>query len=141
MAIQIAAALMPIIKKMGTEIAAEVAYKIASEEFQRQKLKLRNKVDALSAEDSKSGGRTRGVKLMSMRIASEAIESKALKTGLGAVLGSMTAATSASANKYEAGDVFEKNRKKTASEDKINKESRKIVHDEKIDTSRRKYGR
>lgn len=143
MAIQLAAALMPVIKKVGMEVATEVAYKMVSKELERQKGRLRGKVETLSAgADSGKGGKK--VKLLGARIASEALESKALNTGMGAVLGAMTTAASASIRRTEDEDVFGKQQdsaRKAKEEHAARKNVNGQMQKSQDETVHRKFGR
>lgn len=141
MAIQLAAALMPVIKKVGMEVATEVAYKMVNKELERQKGHLCGKVETLSTDaDSVRGGKK--VKLLGKRIASEALESKALNTGMGAVLGAMTTAASASIRKTEDKGVFGKQQDSARKAPKENA-ARKNMNRQKPqdETVHRKFGR
>ena len=78
------------------EVASEVATKMVREELQRQKKRLQNTANGISKEPLlKTDIKTR-TKQLGTRVATEVLESRALNTGLGAVLGTVTTAVSAS---------------------------------------------
>lgn len=91
MAIQIAAVIMPIIKKVGMEVATEVAIKIAGEELKRQKDRLKNRAAGIPNEPAQKVGIKERSQRFGARVAHDALASKALNTGMGAVIGSMAA--------------------------------------------------
>ena len=98
MAIQLAAAIAPVVKKVGIEIATEVAYKMLHEETRRRKAKIKQLREKrrswynpwmLQKPDMKQR-----VKNFGNRVAYEVLDSKALNTGIGAVVGSISTAVS-----------------------------------------------
>ncbi len=91
MAIQLAAALMPVIKKVGMEVASEVATKMVWEELQRQKKRLQNTANGIPNEPLPKTGIKIRTKQLGTCVANEVLESRALNTSLGAVLGTVTA--------------------------------------------------
>lgn len=127
---------MPIVKKVGTEVATEVAYKMVSKEIDRQRTKLQAKVSSYSEEKERNGRKTHTITKLGTRMAAEIMDSQSLKTGLGAVLGTISAASSASMKKEGGKELFPK-RAEGQRKKKRETESRK----EEPTGTRRKYGR
>ena len=89
MAIQLAAAIAPVVKKVGIEIATEVAYKMLHEETRRRKAKikqLRENGGLGTSMDAPKPDMKQRVKNFGNRVAYEVLDSKALNTGIGAVV-------------------------------------------------------
>ena len=73
MAIQIAAVIMPIIKKVGMEVATEVAIKIAGEELKRQKDRLKNRAAGIPNEPAQKVGIKERSQRFGARVAHDAL--------------------------------------------------------------------
>ena len=111
MAIQLAAAIAPVVKKVGIEIATEVAYKMWHEEPRRRKAKinqLRENGGLGTSMDAPKPDMKQRVKNFGNRVAYEVLDSKALNTGIGAVVGSISTAVSSNIRTPEEEVLFKK---------------------------------
>lgn len=107
MAIQLAAAIAPVVKKVGTE----VAYKMLHEETRRRKAKikqLRENGGLGTSMDAPKPDMKQRVKNFGNRVAYEVLDSKALNTGIGAVVGSISTAVSSNIRTPEEEVLFKK---------------------------------
>lgn len=107
MAIQLAAAIAPVVKKVGIEIATEVAYKMLHEETRRIK-QLRENGGLGTSMDAPKPDMKQRVKNFGNRVAYEVLDSKALNTGIGAVVGSISTAVSSNIRTPEEEVLFKK---------------------------------
>ena len=103
MAIQLAAAIAPVVKKVGIEIATEVAYKMLHEETRR-----RENGGLGTSMDAPKPDMKQRVKNFGNRVAYEVLDSKALNTGIGAVVGSISTAVSSNIRTPEEEVLFKK---------------------------------
>lgn len=110
MAVQLAALLTPAVKELGKEVATEVAQKIVKEEIDAQKQKLRDIASRKKTEQAPKVSSSEKVRRFGARVASDALDSNALKTGMGAVLGTVAVAASATVRKAGEEDLFKKAR-------------------------------
>ena len=129
MAIQLAAAIAPVVKKVGIEIATEVAYKMLHEETRRRKAKikqLRENGGLGTSMDAPKPDMKQRVKNFGNRVAYEVLDSKALNTGIGAVVGSISTAVSSNIRTPEEEVLFKKKRHRKPNGRRLSKETARL---------------
>ena len=129
MAIQLAAAIAPVVKKVGIEIATEVAYKMLHEETRRRKAKikqLRENGGLGTSMDAPKPDMKQRVKNFGNRVAYEVLDSKALNTGIGAVVGSISTAVSSNIRTPEEEVLFKKKGHRKPNGRRLSKETARL---------------